>query len=83
MKTLTWTDPKSAEELLRQAQGEEVVVLRHGHPIALLTPLDDNELEWYLRERDPAFIQSIAEARAAIAGGKVTSHEDLKREFGT
>ena len=82
MKTLTWTDPTSAEELLRQAQEEEVVVLRHGHPVALLTPLDDDELAWYLRERDSAFIESIAAARASIAAGEGTSHEDLKRKLG-
>ena len=62
MKTLTWTDPTSAEELLRQAQEEEIVVLRHGHPAALLTPLEDDELAWYLRERDPVFRQSMTVA---------------------
>ncbi len=82
MKTLKWTDPSSAEELLRQAQDEEVVVIRHGQPVALITPLDEDELAWYMRERDPGFIASIARARADIAAGRATSHEDLKREFG-
>jgi len=82
MKMLNWTDPTSAEELLRRAEEEEIVVLHCGHPVALLTPLDDDELEWYLREREPAFVESIAAARASIAAGEGTSQEDLKRELG-
>ena len=81
MKTLKWTDPTSAEELLRQGQNEEIVVLRDGHPVALLMPLDDDELTWYLRERDPAFVQSIADARGAIAAGQGKSHEELVSEL--
>ena len=61
---------------------EEVLVLRDGHPVALLTPFDDDDLEWYLRERDPAFIESIARARKQIAEGDTVSLEELKREFG-
>lgn len=82
MKTLKWTDPSSAEELLRQAQREEVIVERDGHPVAVITPMNQDELDWYLRERDPAFVESISEARAAIAEGRGVSHEDLKRELG-
>ena len=82
MKTLKWTDPSSADAALQQAQNEEVIVVRDGHPVALVTPMDDEELSWYLRERDPAFIESIARARADVAAGKSTSHDNLKREFG-
>jgi hypothetical protein len=82
MKTLKWTDPSSAEDALRQAQSEEVIVIRDGHPVALVTPMNAEEYVWYLRERDPAFIESIAQARADVAAGRTKSHEELKREFG-
>lgn len=60
MKTVKWTDADSAESSLLQGQLEDTVVERDGHPVALIVPFDTAELEWYARERDPAFIESIA-----------------------
>jgi antitoxin YefM len=82
MKTVTIKENATADELLKQGTEEEVLVLRNGHPVALLTPFDDDDLEWYIRERDPAFIESIARARKQIAEGDTVSLEELKREFG-
>ncbi|HEX4052767.1 MAG TPA: hypothetical protein VHX86_00745 [Tepidisphaeraceae bacterium] len=82
MKTITLKENFTADELLKQAGDEEVVVMRNGHPVALLAPFDDDDLSWYVRERDPAFIESIARAREQISGGDTISIEDLKRELG-
>ena len=82
MKMLALTASKLAEELLREAEGEDVAVLRDGHPVALLTPMDDDEMYWYLREQDPGFIKSIADARADIAAGHGMPQEELEKELG-
>jgi len=37
---------------------------------------------WYARERDPAFLESLAKARRQVEQGKTVSHENLKRELG-
>jgi len=43
---------------------------------------DDDELYWYKREHDPAFIASIAEAREHVAQRKTITHEELKKRLG-
>ena len=82
MKTVTLTDSTSWEEVMRQVEQEEVLVMRNGHAVALLMPFDDDDLEWYARERDPAFLASLAEARRQVAQGKTLSHGDLKKSIG-
>ena len=82
MKTVTLTDSTSWEELLSQVGQEEVLVMRGGHAVGLLMPFDDDDLEWYARERDPAFLASIARARQQVAQGSTLSHGDLKRKLG-
>ena len=82
MKTVTWTENASWDEVLRQAPEEDVIVLRDGHPFVLMTPFDDDDLTWYARERDPAFLESLARARRQVEQGKTVSHENLKRELG-
>jgi hypothetical protein len=82
MKTVTWTDNASWDEVLTQAGEEDVLVLRDGHPVVLMTPFDDDDLAWYMRERDPAFLASLARARGQVERGEVMSHRDLKKELG-
>ena len=82
MKTVSWTANSSWDELLGEMGEEDVLVLREGHPVALITPFDDEDLAWYARERDPAFLDSLARARGQIQGGESVSHEDLKKELG-
>jgi hypothetical protein len=45
-------------------------------------PFDDDDLQWFARERDPAFLASIAEARRQVEQGRTTGHADLKRQLG-
>jgi hypothetical protein len=82
VKTVTWTENASWDEVLRQAGEEDVIVLRDGHPFVLITPFDDDDLAWYARERDPAFLESLAKARQQVEQGKTVSHENLKRDLG-
>jgi XisI protein len=40
-------------EVLRQAGEEDVVVLRDGHPVVLMTPFDDDDLTWLCARARP------------------------------
>ena len=82
MKTLQWTDPSSAEDVLRQSQQDDVIVLRNGQPVAVVMALDDDDDYWLRREMDPAFIASIARAKKDVENRRTISHEALKRELG-
>jgi hypothetical protein len=82
MKTVNWTPNASWDEVLLQAREEDVLVLRDGHPAVLITPFDDEDLAWYAREHDPAFLASLAEARRQVERGETVSHAELKKEFG-
>jgi hypothetical protein len=82
LKTVTWTENASWDEVLRQAGQEDVLVLRDGHPVVLMTPFDDDDLAWYAREHDPAFLASLAEARRQVEQRNTVSHSDLKKELG-
>ncbi len=81
MKSITVKDDASFNELLRASQDEDVLVLRDGRPVAVLIPLDEEERYWYERERDPAFIASIARAREQVKRGQTVSHDELKNEL--
>ena len=82
MKTVDLKDEASLAEVLSQNQDEDVIVVRDGRAVALVVPFDDEDLEWYARERDPAFIESIERARRQVAAGQSVSHVDLKKRLG-
>jgi hypothetical protein len=48
----------------------------------MFIPFDDDDLEWYTQERDPAFLKSLAQARQQVQEGRTVGHDDLKRELG-
>jgi antitoxin (DNA-binding transcriptional repressor) of toxin-antitoxin stability system len=83
MKTIELSDNDASARAVREGQVEDVVVTRDGQPVAIIVPFDRDDLEWYGREREPAFIESIAKARAQVQSGAVVSHEDLKRQLRT
>jgi antitoxin (DNA-binding transcriptional repressor) of toxin-antitoxin stability system len=82
MKTVDWTDDRPMGEILGGDPKEDVVLFRDGHPVALVIPFDEDDLEWYARERDPEFLASLARAREQVANGQTIGHEALKRELG-
>jgi hypothetical protein len=82
MKMIVVTPNMPLEEALRQGSDDDVVIIRDGRAVALVTPFDDDDVDWYARERDPAFIASIAEARKQVAEGKTLSHQELLARLG-
>jgi len=56
---------------VRQAEGEEIVITRHGQPAALLIGFRREE-DWfeYRLEHHPEFLRRVAEARAELAAGR-------------
>lgn len=82
MKKIAVTDKTPLADLMKQAEKEDVLLTRDGHAVALLTPFDDEDVEWYAREHDLAFVESIAKAREQVAQGKTRSQDDLKKELG-
>jgi len=82
MKTVKWTENTAREEAMRQAEQGEVLVTRGGHAVALLMPFDDDDLQWYDRERDPNFLASLALARRQVGEGRTIGHDALKSELG-
>ena len=82
MKKINCTKKTSGEEMLREAENEEVVILQKGHAVALLVPFDDEDLEWYARERHPTFLSSIARARKQVQRGRTIGHAELTRQLG-
>jgi hypothetical protein len=81
MKTLTITDKSPIRNVLDAGLEEDVVLVRDGHAVALLTPFDDDDAEWYARERDPAFLESIRRAREQAKRGETVSEKDLDKLF--
>ncbi len=63
---------------LRLAEGQDIVITRHGKPASVLIGFKSEE-EWfeYRREHDPRFLARVAQARASIAAGRGIRFEDL------
>jgi antitoxin (DNA-binding transcriptional repressor) of toxin-antitoxin stability system len=63
------------------AEGEEIIITRHGRPAGVLIGFKSEE-DWfeYQLERDPAFLERIAAARVALREGLGTRLEDLTDE---
>jgi len=81
MKTVLWTENIAWEATVRHAEQEDVLVMRDGHVVALLMPFDDDDLDWYARERDPEFLASLSRARRQVQEGRTITHADLKRSL--
>ena len=45
-------------------------------------PFDDDDLDWYVRERDPAFLAALVQARRQVREGRTIGHGELKQELG-
>lgn len=82
MRTVAWPGEGGWEELMRQAEKEEIVLVRDGHARALIVPFHDDDVEWLARERDPVFVASIERAREEAGAGNTISHADLKKRLG-
>jgi len=67
---------------LRLAEGDGIVITRHGQPAGLLIGFESED-DWfdYQLENDPRFQRKIAKARADIRAGRGIRFEDLAAEF--
>jgi prevent-host-death family protein len=65
---------------LRLAEGEEIVITRHGKPAGLLIGFESEE-DWfdYRLETDPRFLERVGKARASIRDGRGVRLEDLPK----
>jgi prevent-host-death family protein len=65
---------------LREAEGREIVITRHGKPAGVLIGFRSED-EWfeYRLENDPRFLERIAKARASLRAGHGVRLEDIKR----
>jgi hypothetical protein len=81
MKKIVANDGTPLQDAIGKAD-EEVLIMRDGHAVALVIPFDDEDVEWYAREREPAFIASIADARKQVQLGNTITHEELKARLG-
>ena len=63
---------------LRLAEGQEIVITRHGRPAGVLIGFESEE-DWfeYQLESNPAFLRRSASARAEIRSGLGVRLEDL------
>lgn len=63
---------------LRIAEGEVVVITRHGRPAAVLIGFESED-DWfeYQLENDPRFLQRVARARESLRAGKGVRLEEI------
>ena len=81
MKRVALSDVKDdLSRYLRLAEGEEVVITRHGRPAGILIGFKSEE-EWfeYRLQSDPRFLKRVAAARKALHAGKGIRLEALPR----
>ena len=81
MKRVALSDVKDdLSRYLRLAEGEEVVITRHGRPAGILIGFKSEE-EWfeYRLQSDPRFLRRVAAARKALQAGKGIRLEALPR----
>ena len=63
---------------LRLAEGEEIVITRHGRPAGVLIGFESEDAWFeYRLEHHPAFIRRVAEARTALRTGRGVRLEDV------
>jgi len=81
MKKVALSEVKDdLSKYLRQAEGEEIVITRHGKAAGILIGFADEE-EWfdYRLEHDPRFLKRISAARKSLRAGKGVRLEDIRK----
>jgi prevent-host-death family protein len=65
-------------KLLRLAEKEEIVIMRHGKPAGVLLGFKSED-DWfdYRLENDPRFLRRIASARQSLRAGKGIRIEEV------
>ena len=65
---------------LREAEGGEIVITRHGKPAGVLIGFKSED-DWfdYRLENDPRFLRRIESARESLRAGRGIKLEDLEK----
>ena len=65
---------------LREAEGGEIVITRHGRPAGVLIGFKSED-DWfdYRLENDPRFLRRIEGARESLRAGRGVRLEDLEK----
>ena len=82
MKTMTWNAETRCDEVVHEARSEDVVLIQNGRAVAVVMPIEDDDLDWLEIERSPEFIARIARAREQVRRGDCITHEQLLEELG-
>ena len=80
MKRIALSEAKDQlSKYLRDAEREEIVILRHGKPAGVLIGFKSEE-DWfdYRVENDPRFLERVEQARRSIQEGKGIRLEDVR-----
>ncbi len=62
--------------------GKPVIVTRRGRPIAMMTPIDLDDLEEHVLGHAAEFRLSMLEAEEALAAGEARTLDDVLNEIG-
>lgn len=82
MKKVALSEVKDdLSRFLRLAEGEEIVITRHGKPAGVLIGFKSED-EWfeYRLETDPRFLQRIERARQSLRAGRGVRLERALKE---
>lgn len=72
----------NAAKILREVEkGEPAIVTRHGHPIAAITPLTDEDLKDWVLSHHPEARRRIEEGFREIEAGEYVTGEELRRDL--
>ena len=66
-----------ASDVIRRSRRSDVVVTIRGKPRAVIHALDDDELEAYLMEHSPLFLQKMDRAVQEAQEGKLVSYRKV------
>jgi prevent-host-death family protein len=81
MKQVALSEVKDdLSKYLRLAEGEEIIITRHGKPAGVLVGFASDD-DWfdYKLENDPRFLQRIARARQSVQAGRGVKIEELTK----
>ena len=80
MKRVALSEMKDQlSRFLHEAEGEEIVITRHGKPAGVLIGFETED-DWfdYRLETDPRFLERIERARGSLGEGRGVALEEVE-----
>ncbi len=80
MKHIALSEVKDdLSHLLRQAEKQDIVIIRHGKPAGVLIGFESED-DWfeYRLENDPRFLKRVEQARESLRAGRGVRLENLQ-----